>query len=57
MHQLSNLLKNNVKINFTVNIVVMTELNLHNKFLHNNIRTRHASNLLQYGCIIKNKNQ
>ncbi len=44
MHQLSNLLKINVKINMVVNVADMTKLKLQNKFFHTKIGTRHAAN-------------
>ncbi len=46
MHQLSNILKINVKINFEVNVVDTTKNKLKNKIHHTKIRSRHASNSL-----------
>jgi len=55
MHQLSNILKFNVKINFEVNVADMTKNKLQNKILHTKIRSRDASNYLQYCCVTENK--
>jgi len=55
MHQLSNLLKINVKINSEVYVVDMTKNKFKNKFLHTKIWSRHASHPLKYGCVIGNK--
>ena len=56
MHQLSDLLKINVKINLEVNVVDMTKNKLKNKIFHTIIRSEHASNPLKYGCVTGNKN-
>jgi len=56
LHELSNILKINVKINLEVNVVDMTKNILQNKILHTKIRSRHAFNPLQYGCVTKNNN-
>jgi len=51
MHQLSDLLKINVKINLEVNLADMTTNRFKNKILHTKLRSRHASNPLKYGCV------
>jgi len=55
MHQLSNLLKFNVKINIEMTVADMTKNKLQNKIHHTKIRSRHASNSLQCGCVTENK--
>jgi len=55
MHQLSNLLKINVKINLEVNAVDMTKNEFKNKILHTKIWSTHAFNQFQYGCVTENK--
>jgi len=55
MQQLCKILQVNVKINLEVNVVDMTKNKLKNKIHHTKIRSRHASNPLQYGCVTGNK--
>ena len=55
MHQLFDLLKINVKLNLEVNVVNMTTNKLKNKIPHTKIRSRHASNPLNYDCVTVNK--
>jgi len=55
MHQLSDLLKINVKTILEVNVADMTTNRLKNKILHTKLRSRHASNPLKYGCVTGNK--
>ena len=55
MHQLSNLVKTNVK-NLKKNVADMTKNKLETKILHIKIWPTHTSNLLQYGCVTKNRN-
>jgi len=50
MHQLSNILKINVKINFEVSVAYMTNNKVENKILHIKIRSALASNQLQQCC-------
>jgi len=54
MHQLSNQLKINVKINFEINVVDMTNNKYKNKIVHTKIRSRHAANPLKYSVITGN---
>jgi len=51
MHQQSDLLQINVKINLEVNVVDITKNKLKIKIHQTTIRSRHAPNLLQYGCV------
>ena len=55
MHQLSNIVKINVKIDLEVNIVDMTK-KLANKILHTKTWLTHAYESLQYGSVTENKN-
>ena len=54
MHQLSDLLKINVKANLEVNVADITKNKFKNKILHTKVRSRHASNQLKYGCVTEN---
>ena len=55
MQKLSNLLKINVKIHLEVNVADITKNKLGNMILHTKIRSKHAPNPLQYGCVTENK--
>ena len=55
MHQLSNILKINIKFNLEVNVADMTKNKLENKILHTKIWLTHASNQLQYGYVTEIK--
>ena len=56
MQQLSKIPQINVKINLEVNVTDMTKNRLNNEILHTKIRSRHASDPLQYGCVTGNNN-
>jgi len=54
MQKLSNLLRINVIINLEMNAADITKSKLENKIYHTKIRSRQASNSLQYGCVTGN---
>jgi len=56
MHQLSNLLKFNVKINIEMTVADMTKNKLQNKIHHFKIWLTHASNPLQCCWVTGNNN-